>query len=475
MDLRVAMSTGQFSFLDALRFTGGEQPIYQQLVDAIAGRIATGELTAGLRLPPQRAIATSLGINLTTVSRALSALQQRGLVQARPGRGTVVAERRSEDGQAFRSAPSDDSGLIDLSVNRPATPAYAAALAKLLPRLPKDRRFSGLQDYQAPEGPAWARAAASAWLAPVLGSDEPGRIVLADGAQHALACVLGAIAQPGDILLADTVTYQGIKALSQSRGVDLRGLPMDRHGMLPDAFETACAQWRPRAVFLVPSLHNPTTVTLSLDRREAIIRAARTHNVLIIEDDVYGPLLDSRPPAFAILEPELTIHVAGFSKCVSPGLRMGFIAAPRALVAQIAAALRIDCWCVSPLSALVATSLLEEGAVTDLITQQKEELRLRQALVAGALSGFDLQTHETSTHAWLHLPEPWRGHVFTRVCQREGVGVLGGDAFAVGRQNAPDAVRINVGAARSREDLRRGLEILAGLLVSSHLYLNSVA
>jgi len=469
------MNTGQTSFLDGLRFAGGEQPIYQQLVDAIAERIATGDLAAGERLPPQRAIATSLGINLTTVTRALSALQQRGLVQARPGRGTVVAAKRDADGHVFRSAPSDETGLIDLSVNRPATPAYVAALAKLLPRLPRDRRYPALQDYQASEGPAWARATAAAWLAPVIGSDDPGRIVLADGAQHALACVLAAITQPGDVLLSDAVTYQGIKALCQSRGVDLRGLPMDRHGMLPDAFETACAQWRPRAVFLVPSLHNPTTVTLPLERRDAIIRAARGHNVLIIEDDVYRPLLDTPPPSFASLEPELTIHVTGFSKCVSPGLRMGFIAAPRALVVQVAAALRIDCWCVSPLSALVGTLLLEEGTVAELVTQQKEELRLRQALLTSLLGGFDVQTHETSTHAWLHLPEPWRGHVFTRICQREGVGVLGGDAFTVGRQSAPDAVRINLGAARSREDLRRALEIVARLLVSSHLHLNNVA
>lgn len=469
------MSIDQFSFLSGLRFTGGTQPIYQQLVDAIAERIASGELTAGHRLPPQRTIAASLGINLTTVTRALSTLQQRGLVQARPGRGTVVAAKHDESDRVFRSAPTDESGFVDLSVNRPATPAYAAALAKLLPRLPKDRRYSALQDYQAPEGPAWARVAVSTWLAPVLGSNDPGRIVLADGAQHALACVLAAVTQPADILLADTVTYQGIKALCQSRGVDLRGLPMDRHGMLPDAFETACARWRPRAVFLVPSLHNPTTVTLPLDRREAIIDAARKHNVLIIEDDVYGPLLDGRPASFAALEPELTIHVAGFSKCVSPGLRMGFIAAPRALVVQIAAALRIDCWCISPLSALVAVVLLEEGSIAELVMEQKEELRQRQTLMLRVLDGFDVQTYETSTHAWLHLPEPWRGHAFTRACQREGVGVLGGDAFAIGRESAPDAVRINVGAARSREDLRRALEILAGLLVSSHLHLNNVA
>jgi DNA-binding transcriptional MocR family regulator len=154
---------------------------------------------------------------------------------------------------------------------------------------------------------------------------------------------------------------------------------------------------------------------------------------------------------------------------------MGFLASPRALMMKIAAALRTDCWCISPLSALVGTLLLEEGLIENLITQQKDELRLRQELVRAVLGRFDIQTHETSTHAWLHLPEPWRGPLFARVCQREGVGVLGGEAFAVGRQAVPDAVRINVAAARSREDLRRGLEILAGLMGSGQLHLNDVA
>ena len=469
------MDTEPSSFLASLRFAPDEQPIYRQLVDAIAERIANGELLAGERLPPQREIARALNINLTTVTRALSVLQQRGLVEGRPGRGTVVAAKRGGEEQSCRSAPTDESGLIDLSVNRPATSAYPEALAKILPRLPRDKRFPTLQDYQTPEGPLWARSAAAAWLAPIAGDGDPGRVLLTDGAQHALACVLAAVTQPGDLMLADAITYQGMKALCQSRGVELRGLPMDRQGMLPDAFEHACAHGRPRAVFLVPSLHNPTTVTLPLERREAIIKTARQHNVLIIEDDVYGPLLDERLPSFATLEPELTIHVSGFSKCVAPGLRMGFLASPRALMMKIAAALRTDCWCISPLSALVGTLLLEEGLIDDLITQQKDELRLRQELVRTVLGRFDVQTHDTSTHAWLHLPEPWRGPLFVRVSHREGVGVLGGDAFAVGRQAVPDAVRINVAAARSREDLRRGLEILAGLMGSGQLHLNDVA
>src|SRR3984893_11830281 len=122
--------------LEDLELPNNDRPIYQRLADAIGERIARGELDEGDRLPPHREIARRLGINATTVTRAFSALQERGLVEARPGRGTLVASRPApEDLGGFKSAPTDESGLIDLSVNRPATSAYLDALTSLLPRL----------------------------------------------------------------------------------------------------------------------------------------------------------------------------------------------------------------------------------------------------------------------------------------------------------------------------------------------------
>src|ERR1700736_2991163 len=224
--------------LEDLELPNNDRPIYQRLADAIGERIARGELAEGDRLPPHREIARVLGINVTTVTRAFSALQKRGLVDARPGRGTLVAAGEAEEGP-FKSAPSDEAGLIDLSVNRPATSAYREALSLLLPHIAKDRRFSALQDYHPPEGPLWARAAVADWLNGVAGGGDAGRVVLTDGAQHGLACVLRALAQRDDIILADSITYQGISALCRSEGLNLRGLPIDREGMRPDAFETS--------------------------------------------------------------------------------------------------------------------------------------------------------------------------------------------------------------------------------------------
>jgi DNA-binding transcriptional MocR family regulator len=451
-----------------LKLPDGDLPVYQRLAEAIGDRIARNELAEGDKLPPHRELARAVGVNVTTVTRAISVLQQRGLIEARPGRGTVVASR-TNDGNSFTSAPSDEAGLIDLSVNRPATTAYLETLASLLPRLAKDRRFAALQDYHPPEGPAWARAAVATWLGGIAGEGDPSRIVLTEGAQHGLACVLQAVAQRGDVILSDAVTYQGIGALCRSLGLDLRGLPMDRGGMLPDAFEAACVNWRPRAVFLVPTLHNPTTITLSEARRRALATIARRHNVLIIEDDVYRSLLDEPLPSFASWEPELTIHISGLSKCVAPGLRYGFVVAPRALLGHVAAALRIDCWSINPLTALVATTILEDGLAMRMIEAQRVELRARQAILREVLAPFDVQTHDASPHAWLHLPEPWRAAAFARACRQRGVGVLPMEAFAVGRDTSIHAVRIHLGAALSAVDLRRALSAIAELLRLGHL------
>jgi DNA-binding transcriptional MocR family regulator len=224
-------------------------------------------------------------------------------------------------------------------------------------------------------------------------------------------------------------------------------------------------------VFLIPTLHNPTTITLGEQRRRDLAAVARRHNVLIIEDDVYRPLAADQPPSFANLEPELTIHVGGLSKCVAPGIRLGFVIAPRAIAGQVAASLRINCWSISPLTALIATQILEDGTVERIVAAQQEELRHRQAMLSEVLGRFDIQSHPTSTHAWLRLPEPWRGAGFARTCLQRGVAVLPGDAFAVGREPVQHGVRINVGAARSREDLRAALNTMAELLAAGHLQL----
>ena len=242
-----------------------------------------------------------------------------------------------------------------------------------------------LQDFHAPEGAPWARDAIVQWLAPALGDVIANdRIVVTNGAQSGLVAVLGAIAREGDVILADAVTYQGMTNLCRTLDVTLTPVETDRGGMRPDALAAACAQLKPRALFLVPCLQNPTAVTLSPERRTSIVEIARRHDCLIVEDDVYRHLLADAPPPIATLAPERTVYVNSFSKTVAPGLRYGAVVAPPEYIGDIAAMQRVACWSISPLNALVATLLIEEGHFDALVRRQRDELRQRQAHPARA-------------------------------------------------------------------------------------------
>lgn len=451
---------------------GNSETLYAQLADALAQAIESGKVQPGDRLPPHRDFASVLGLNITTVTRAMAVLQQKGLVQSRPGRGTQVSLPRHPAAQ-FQSAPSNDPDIVDLSVNRPATTGFNRVLAALLPRLHTDPRFIDMKDYHPSEGPLWAREAAAQWLCHTGVPAQASRMLIVEGAQHGIASTLRSLANAGDVVLADSVTYQGINALCRSLGLVLIGVDADARGMSPEALKNACDEYDPRLVFLVPSIQNPTAITLDLERREELAAVIRETNLLVIEDDVYRPLLDSSPPPFVSLLPDRTIYISALSKCIAPGLRMGFVLAPPHLVQDISTMQRIDCWSTSPLTSLIAAKLIEEGHAEQLVTEQKEELRERQSLLAKHLDGLQFQNSPTGTHAWLILPEPWIGSRFALLCQERGVILLAAGAFTLRSELSPQAVRINISAALSREHLVKALKVISQLARQGHLYMHN--
>jgi DNA-binding transcriptional MocR family regulator len=147
--------------------------------------------------------------------------------------------------------------------------------------------------------------------------------VVCPGTQNALFNLLVALTKPGDVVLTESLTYPGIKAAAAYTGVRLIGLPIDEAGMLPDAHNSVCREHAPKAVYLVPTIHNPTTVTMPLSRREEVAETLRANDVLLLEDDAYG-LLEPTAVPLASLIPERTYLTASLSKCIAPGLRVSF-------------------------------------------------------------------------------------------------------------------------------------------------------
>jgi DNA-binding transcriptional MocR family regulator len=438
------------------------EPLYEQLANALAEAINSGQIAPGEKLPPHRELASRLQVNITTITRAMAMLQDKDLIETRPGRGTRVSAHRAKETQ-FQSAPLNEPGTIDLSVNRPATDAYNHVLAALLPELPKDPRFNSMKDYHPSEGPTWAREAAAYWLRQQGLSANACQVIMCDGAQHGLALALRAIADSGDTILADMVTYQGISALCRTLELNLVGVPGDERGMSPTALREACTLHKPRVVFIVSSIQNPTAITLDEERRQRLTEVLEEAGVLVIEDDVYRPILEDSPLPLAYRLPEQTLYLTSLSKCVAPGLRVGFVMVPPRLVSDMSAGLRVDCWSIAPLSALVATRLIESGKARDLVVVQREELRARQAILLEWMQDLDVRSGTTAPHAWLTLPEHWRNDDFCKACMEHGIALLPGSAFSLDPERAPNAVRINLSAAPTREQLARALEVIARL------------
>ncbi len=438
-------------------------PLYLAIADALAEEARSGRLRPGTRLPTHRELADRLGVTVGTVTRGYAEAARRGVVTGEVGRGSFVRGPIELPGSAFGGEAGE--GLVELGLNHPPPldEAKGGALSRTLHALAQ-QDLSALLDY-APDGAARAhREAGAAWLALAGLNADPARVLVSSGSQHALTVVFSAILRPGDLLLTEALTYPGVRGLAGLLNLRLLGVPMDAHGLLPDALEAACRTHAPRALYLIPTIHNPTTAVLSEARRREIARIARAHNVLVVEDDVHRLLAEEAPPPIASLMPELSCFLLGTSKTLAPGLRVGFIHAPAPLVPRIAAGIRATTWMAAPLMAEIVARWERDGSGLKLLRRRREEARSRQRLAAELLEGFSLQTHPTSHHAWLHLPEPWRAETFVAAARRCGVAVTPAQAFQVGRVAAPHAVRLALGAPRTREELRTGLERVAQAL-----------
>lgn len=439
-------------------------PIYRAIADEIERAVEAGELAAGDRLPPHRALAAGLGIDLTTVTRAYAEARRRGLLDGVVGRGTFVRAARDPAPDGRNAGPD----TVDLGMNlppQPADPALPDLLRRGLSELLAGPDAPGLLGYRHGAGTGEERAAGAAWLRPTLGDVDPGRVLLAPGAQPALLAALGTVAQPGDTVLTDALTYPGFRAAAARLGVRLAGVPADADGMLPDAVDAACRASRPKALYCIPTIQNPTAATMPRARRHALAETAARHGLPIIEDDAYG-LLPSEPlPALAALAPGLTYHIATLSKALSPALRVAYVVAPDpGEAARLAASLRANTLMASPLLTGLATAWIRGGTAHALLDAIRRECAARQRAAREALPAGSFDAHPEGLHLWLRLP-PRRGRLeFVSRVRQQGLALVPSDAFTVEGAVPPDAVRVSLGAAPGLDRLRRALRRMAAAL-----------
>jgi DNA-binding transcriptional MocR family regulator len=439
------------------------EPKYQALLDALVRDIESGALPPGTRLPPQRELAERLGVAIGTVGRAYSVAEQRGVVSGEVGRGTFV--RGPEPGVEPGAVEEDDPEVIDLSKSRLVRDPRVSSAATLLQSLGRRPDLDRLLDfYQPAPGMARHREAGARWMSRTGLAVPAERVIITSGAQHGAATVLASLARPGDVVLTEQVTYTGMKAIASLLSLQLRGLPLDGDGLIPEAFEAACREVRPRALYCMPTLHNPTGRTMPLSRRQAIAEIAARYDVALVEDDVYGFLPDQPLPPLAALAPANAYYITSTSKSMAPGLRVGYVAAPESRVDRVAAVIRASTWLIAPLLAELASDWIERGEADAMVAWKREETSARHAAALRILGRWLPAASPRSFHLWLPLPEPWRTEEFVTQARARNVVVSPSEEFVVGRESAPHAVRVCLGATSSRARLEEGLGRLAELL-----------
>ena len=438
-------------------------PRYLAVATAIAKAIDGGELPPGAQLPPQRDLAIKLGVTVGTISRAYTVAKKRKLVSGEVGRGTFVSGSRDET-NAANVIPQMDTRTVDLACYATPVADLSDMIAKGLSDLADRSDLLPLHRYPPAAGFVSHRAAGAAWIARTGMEVSPDHILICNGAQQGLSLALNTLLGPGDKLLTETVTYSGVKALASINGIELHGVAMDEHGMIPEALDRAAGETEARVVYMQPTVHNPTTAVMPEERRRKIADIIRKHDLTLIEDDAACSALAERPLPISALIPDRSCYITGVSKALSPALRVGFVAAAPEIMSHLQNVFHANVLGASPLMAELVSQMISSGAAQDICRRNIEESGRLNRVAQRILKGHDVQSHPACFYLWLKLPRQWSAEEFATAARSEGVSVVPADNFLANREMPVHAVRVSLNPSFNPDVLLKGLDVLNRLL-----------
>lgn len=438
---------------------------------ALAGR-------PGDRLPSVRALTEAHGASPVTISRALAVLRDEGLVEARVGAGTFVAERPSGGARADLEwqlvalgggPPSED--LVNL-VTEPAPGALPLSSGYMDVSLQPTRALAAAMARVLRAEDAWARAPVAglpelrAWFARRAGGAEVQDVLLVGGGQAALRTAFQATARPGQPILMESPTYLGATAAARALGLVPVAVPCDGEGLRTDLLEEALQRSGAKVLYCQPAFGNPTGVSMSEARRADVLALARRHYAFVIEDDYAADLAYAgrSPPTLFSRDDGHVVYVRSLTKSVAPSMRVAALCARGPVMAQLRASRVLDDFFVArPLQA-AALELVGSAAFGRHLARLQRSLGQRMAQLRAGLQDRLPEVEvavvpEGGYSLWLRLPKGMDDVALARRAQRAGVVVSAGAPWYP-TQPIPGHLRLSVAGAPP-EVLEAGLDRLA--------------
>jgi len=466
---------------------------YEALADEIAAQIDSGLYAPGDRLPGVHKLTHQFGVSVSTVVAAQQLLEDRGLIEVRPRSGCYVrlhpwqaAELPEPTRPQVQPRPVTGQALVlnvVKAVNDPSLLQLGAAVpqARFLPVAAMRRALGGVArrygdravDYAFPPGPPELRQQVARRLADAGCQLAPEEIVITNGAQEAITLALQAVARPGDVIAIESPTFYGLTQAIEALGMRALEIPTDPdEGVSVEALELALDQWQVAAALFQPSFANPLGHCASEARKQAVVELLESRQVPLIEDDVMGDLAwdDVRPWAAKAYERAGgVLYCSSCSKTLSPGLRVGWIAAGR--FRDRVEHLKYAMSAATPSTAgLAVADFLERGGYDRNLRRVRREYARAVARVGRAVARhFPAGTRQTRPQGgfvlWVELPEPVDSLVLYTRALREGISIAPGPVFSP-TQRYRNCIRLNCALPwdeRLEQALRRLAEIVREL------------
>ncbi|MEZ2146733.1 PLP-dependent aminotransferase family protein [Bradyrhizobium sp. DN5] len=363
--------------------------------------------------------------------------------------------------QEARDRAISPDGVIRLTLNHPppVPEIFNAMVFKALNRILAESLPAELMATHRWMGTDHDRQQGARFVGRRLGAiPDRNRVILTHSTQAALQVLLPGIVGNGRPLAIERLSYSPVRSFAARYGISVVDVAIDGDGLNPEAFSEICQQKRPIALYLLSTYQNPTTVTMSLGRRQQIAEIARRYQVRLIEDDIYSLLAESPLPPISSLVPELSWYLLGTAKSFSTGLKLAFVVAPN--VAEAARVfwpgLRATYWMASPMSAGLMTELISNGADLAILAAVKDELAARHRLVVSGLKDKPLASDPGCLHVWMPLKYVSSSEIAAALLE-DGVQVAVSASYAGDGWTPPEAIRIGIGNPETRSVLEQAI------------------
>jgi DNA-binding transcriptional MocR family regulator len=448
------------------------EPLYAQIMHRIEAAITSGQLPDNSRLPTNRELAALLKIDRSTVARAYLELSQSGMIESHVGRGTFVrpAHLRQKSRPESKANPPmvwsekfarASQTAYDIMSRQPATTALGSDMIsfaggipteefypheqfeRMVRQLVKSGQCNEMFGYSPAEGHPLLRDEVKKHLQLQGIKADDDQLLIVSGSQQAIDLVTNVLVDPQDNVLLEEPSYFWAILNFRSRQARCVAVPVDDDGLRTDALESILARQKAKLLYVMPSFQNPTGATMPIERRKRLLELAQEYCLPILEDNFVGDLnydAPKLPPLKAMPQgQDLVIYQGTFSKALCPGLRLGWLVAPRDVMSRLRLAKRTSDLSTNSTAQIILAKYLNEGLYAAhldgvrKIYQSRRDTMLDALKKIGSYEGLRVKFSQPQggLFVWAKLPQGLSARELLNYAEREGVTFSPGDLFFV--------------------------------------------